>query len=323
MKKRILSMLLVGAMALSLCACGGSGSSEADGGDTAEKKEIINAGDPIRVASMGDTEGQIIGSMMVLALKDAGYEVEDNVGTMSGTVNGRTALLEDETDIYLEYTGRGLRLIEGVDTKLYSKMDTAYESVSTWDAENNDLIWPCYAPFSNTDALGVRREWAEENDVYTMEDFARYVNEGGEVNMLCHDYYVTLDSCLPGLEKTYGFKLTEDQYRIGVSNAEQMLAEGTDGVNIVHLYSSSGLIAAYDFVVLEDAEGVQPVYSPAPVIRKDCLDKYPEIADIMAKVYESISIDEQIEMNAMLQVDGRSGEDIAREYLLSKKIISE
>lgn len=321
MKKRILSMLLVATMVLSFCACGNGDSEEVSNEGT--EKEVVNSGDPIIVSTMNDTEGEILGRMMSMILEDRGYEVVDNTHGYTGTVNGRTALLEDETDIYMDYTGRGLRLIEGVDTDLYRKMDTAFESVSTWDAETNELIWMCYAPFNNTDALGVRREWAEENDVFSMEDFAKYVNDGGEVHMLMHDYFATLSTGLPGFEEAYGFKLTEDQYVISGSNDEQLLAEAVDGTNIVHLYSSSGLVGGYDLVVLEDPEGVSPVYSPSPIIRKERLDKYPEIQDIMKEMFESISLEEMVEMNMKVQVDGMSGADVAKEYLLSKGLISE
>lgn len=324
MKKRILSMLLIATMTLSLCACGGGKTEEKTESKEATKEtEIINDGDPIIVSTMNDTEGEILGRMMVLVLEDAGYEVTDNTFGYSGTVNGRTALLEAETDIYMDYTGRGLRLIENVDTSLYTKMDTAFESISTWDAENNDLIWMCYAPFNNTDGLAVRADWAKENNVHSMADFARYVNDGGEVKLMCYDYFSTLSTGLPGLEEAYGFKLTDDQVIINGGNPEQMLGEATDGVNVAHIFTSSGLIPAYDLVVLEDPKGICPMYSPAPIIRKERLDKYPGIQDVLTKVFESISIDEMIEMNMRVQVDGESGMDVAREYLLSKKLISE
>ena len=115
MKRKIIALLIVMIMTLVMSACGNSTNS------ANETKEVINPGDPIVVSTMNDTEGEVLGRMMVLALKDAGFEVTDNTFGYTGTANGRTALLEGETDIYMDYTGRGLSLIEGVD-KNYTMM---------------------------------------------------------------------------------------------------------------------------------------------------------------------------------------------------------
>ena len=286
-----------------------------------DNKKIINPGKPIIVSTMNDTEGEILGRMMVLALRDAGYEITDNTYGYTGTANGRKALLEGGTDIYMDYTGRGLRLIKDVDKNLYHELETAFESVSAWDKANNNLIWMTYAPFNNTDAVGVTKEFAKKNNIYSMEDFARYVNEGGTVKMIMPEYWATLPTGLPGMEQAYGFKLKENQYRVGVDHGEQMLYEGTDGINVIMLYSSSGLINEYEIQVLEDPKKVSPVYSPAPIIRKEVLEKYPDIQEILDKVFKSITLEEMIKMNAELQVNGKSGQEIAENYLLSKGLI--
>ncbi len=97
--------------------------------DSNNDKKIINPGKPIIVSTMNDTEGEILGRMMVLALRDAGYEITDNTYGYTGTANGRKALLEGATDIYMDYTGRGLRLIKDVDKNLYHELDTALKSI--------------------------------------------------------------------------------------------------------------------------------------------------------------------------------------------------
>jgi osmoprotectant transport system substrate-binding protein len=323
MKRKIIALLIVMIMTLVMSACGNSENSTKGTNENTETKEVINPDDPIVVSTMNDTEGEVLGRMMVLALKDAGFEVTDNTFGYTGTANGRTALLEGETDIYMDYTGRGLSLIEGVDIELYRDLETAWESVSTWDAKTNNLIWLRYAPLNNTDAVSVTRKFAEENNVYSWVDFADYVNNGGFVKMVTYDYWVTIPTGLPGMEKTYGFKLDKDQYTIVSANNEQMLAEGTDGVNASMMFSSSGLVDAYDLVVLEDPEHVSPVYSPTPIIRKERLDKYPKVKEVLDKVFESITLEEMREMNKQVQVDGASGIDVAREYLLSKNLIEE
>lgn len=284
--------------------------------------DVVNPGDPIIVSTMNDTEGEIFGKMMVLALRDAGYEVTDNTYGFTGTVNGRTALLHGETDIYMDYTGRGLRLIEGVDKDLYRNMETAWKSVSDWDKETNHLIWMRYAPFNNTDCIAVTREFSEKNNVKSIADLARFVSEGGKVKISLHNYWVTLATGMPGMEKEYGLKLDDMQYIVDLANPEQILAQGTDGVNAAHLYSSSGLIREFDLVVLDDPKHVSPIYSPCPIIREGRLQKYPGISAVLDKVFESITLEEQLVMNAKVQAEGLSGEEVAREYLLSKGLIS-
>ena len=316
MKKKLVYSLLAACLAVTMVVAGcGGGKTKTD------DKKIINPGDPIKVCSMNDTEGEILGHMIALALENAGYEVKDNTGTMSGTANGRKALLEDETDIYVEYTGRGLRLIEGVDRDLYRYLESAYQSVSTWDAANNNLIWTAYAPFNNTDGLAVSSKFAKENNVYSMADLARFINEGGVAKLVCEAYFVSLASGLPGMEATYGFHIDENNIITGPSNREQMIYEETDGCNIAHLYTSSALIKAYDLVVLDAPEHVCPVYSPCPVVRKVVIDKYPGIRDALDPVFKSISLEEQQDMNWQVQVEGKSGLEVAREYLTKNGFI--
>lgn len=298
-------------------------SNEIKNESTEKNKKVINKGDPIKVSTMNDTEGEILGRMMVIALRNAGYEVEDNTFGYVGTVNGRTALLEGETDIYMDYTGRGLSLIKDVDINLFRDLEEAWVTVSTWDKEHNNLIWLRYAPINNTNAIAVNKDFSEKNNIKTMKDFAQYINNGGKLKLMAQDYWVTLSTGLPGLEKIYGFKLDKSQYVVTESGAnnEQLLHEGTDGVNASMVYSTSGLCYAYNQVILEDPEHVSPVYSPAPIIRADILKKYPDIANILNAVFESISQEEMIKMNAEVQVDGKSGMDVALAHLKKENLV--
>ena len=78
MKRKIIALLIVMIMTLVMSACGNSTNS------ANETKEVINPGDPIVVSTMNDTEGEVLGRMMVLALKDAGFEVTDNTFGYTG-----------------------------------------------------------------------------------------------------------------------------------------------------------------------------------------------------------------------------------------------
>ena len=61
---------------------------------------------PITVASKIDTEGALLGNMIVQLLESGGFDVVDS--TEFGTTDViRRAIFNDEIDIYPEYTGNG------------------------------------------------------------------------------------------------------------------------------------------------------------------------------------------------------------------------
>lgn len=316
MKKKILSIFLVLSMCLGvLVGCESKkGDSKNDG--ELKKVEIKNEGDPIKLATMGDEEGKILGSMMVQVLEANGYEVENLVGTFHNTTIIRESLLQKQVDLTMDYTGRGLMFIENVDEVKFHELDTAFEACKEEDAKN-DIEWLCYAPFNNTDGIAVKKEWAEKNKIETMKDFGEYVSKGGEMKVAIADAYVVqAPTCLPGWEKEYGFKLKENQIIIGATEPKKMVADNVDGVLACHTYTTSGLIESLGLKVIEDTNMVSPVYSPAPLASKEIMEKYPEIKDIVKPIFDSLDEEKMISLNSKLEKEGVSESDIAKEYLV-------
>ena len=66
----------------------------------------------ISVASKGFAEQFVLGEMYALLLEDAGFTV-DRKGALGGTPVLHESLLNDELDIYPEYTGTGLLTVLG------------------------------------------------------------------------------------------------------------------------------------------------------------------------------------------------------------------
>lgn len=73
-------------------------------------KNEEGSGQPtVRVGSKDFTENLLVGELYALALEDAGYKVE-RVFNIAGSVI-HTSLINDEIDLYPEYTGTGLLTI--------------------------------------------------------------------------------------------------------------------------------------------------------------------------------------------------------------------
>lgn len=285
----------------------------------ANAEETKNPGEPIRFGSMNDEEGYILGSMMQLLLERNGFEVEAKVGQLvNNTSLMRTSIQEDQLDLSLDYTGRGLMFIKDVDQTLYQVDErTAFETTRDADKENG-IIWLTYAPANNTDSLSVTKEFSEKNNVESLEDLAKYINDGNEVKVAIqsgYEYYTSAPTTIPGWSEAYGFEIPESSIITGIADAKTALAQGTDGINIAGTTTTNGLVKALELVILEDPKNVSPIYSPAPIASAKILEKYPEIESMFNKMFESLDEETLIGLNAKLEVEGLSEMDIAKEYL--------
>lgn len=293
-----------------------------------------NEGDPIVVGSKQFTEQIVLGQVILHALEDAGYEVEDRTN-LGGTAVNRDALEAGEIDVYPNYNGTAISnwyrdiewaqnaIPEGTSGDAYA----SFATVSSYDAAIYDLIWLRPAPANNTYALAVTRAWSEENGITTMSDFADYVNDGGEVMLSTGDEFAQRPDGLQAFEETYDFDLTEDQMIViaGATPAqtEQALAEGSNDVNVAMAYGTDGALMAYDFVVLDDPDGAQPVFQPTPVFRGEVIREYPEIAGILNPIFATFDNTRLQELNAAVEVDGINASDAALQYLQDNGFIGD
>lgn len=328
-RKLICTLLCVSMVAAMLLGCESKNKTD----DTTKKNasaskkevEVKNEGDPIVLASMSDEESQIFGEMMKQMLEANGYEVESSgVGTYNNTTLPRQSLMEGQIDVTMDYTGRGMMFIDGVDESLYqSDLETAFNTTKEAD-EKNGIEWLCYSPYSNTDGLCVKKDWAEKNNIKDFNDFAKYINNGGEMKIAIateYSYVATSPTCIPGWEEKYGFKLSDNQLIVGVSEPQNMVSQGTDGILACNCYTTGGALDALGLYVIEDPKNVSPVYSPALLARKEVSEKYPELKEVMEPMFKAVDADKIREMNKKLQVDGENPADIAAEFLQSEGLI--
>jgi osmoprotectant transport system substrate-binding protein len=286
--------------------------------------------DAIRVGSKQFTEQIVLGQIMLVALDDAGYAVEDRTNLGSTQVN-RDALVNGEIDLYAEYTGTALyNYFSDVEwaeipTDAYGDRSLGYALISSYDAALNDLVWLEPTPANNTYAFAVTSEFAEENGVYSALDLADYVNAGGEVYMATGDEFAQRPDGIAAFEEAYGFDLTEDQLLIIAggtpAQTEQALNEGSNGVNMAMAYATDGALKAYNFVVLEDPFGAQPIYAPTPVLRGEVLRANPEIAGILNPIFRALDNVTLQTLNASVEVDGENPADVAAAWLAENGFI--
>ena len=275
------------------------------------------ADEAVVVASKIDTEGAVLGQLIAQTLERHDIPVEKRL-QLGGTSVVRGALLAGEIDLYPEYTGNGAFFFDMTDSPVWNNADEAFETVRQRDADN-DLVWLTPASANNTWAMSVRADLAEAHDLETLEDLADYLAEGGEFKFAASAEFVESEQALPAFQSAYGFELDEDQLLVlsGGNTAATMraAAQQTSGVNAAMTYGTDGGLSALGLVVLEDSLGVQPVYQPAPVIRAETLDTYPQIEPALDDVFTTLDLETLQRLNADVAVNGLSAETVAADYL--------
>lgn len=273
-------------------------------------------GGPVKIGSKNFTEQLILGEMYAQLLEDAGIEVERTLN-LGGTVVAHEALVAGEIDMYPEYTGTGLLTILEMETM--SDPDEVYEVVSEAYAEQFDLVWLDQTPMNNSNALAVKRAFAEENNLTTI---SQLVAMASELKLAAVPDFPERPDGLIGLQEVYGDFEFEEIVILDPGLKYQALVN--DETEVVLAFGTDGQIAGYDLVVLEDDKGLWPPYHVAPVIRQETLDAYPQIAGILNELAPLLTSEVMADLN--WQVDGDEAmepEDVAREFLVENGLLGE
>jgi osmoprotectant transport system substrate-binding protein len=273
--------------------------------------------DTITVGSKIDTEGALLGNLIMLVLERAGLDVASKIG-LGPTNIVRAALLAGEIDIYPEYTGNGARFFKRDGDPAWKSAAAGYALVKSLDHAQNGLVWLSPAPANNTWAIAVRADFSARCCT-TLEGFARYTDAGGRVRLAGSAEFVESPGGLPAFETAYGFHLTQSQMLVlaGGDTAATMRAasESLSGVNAAMAYGTDGAVAALGLVVLTDDRGAEIVYAPAPVVRASVLAAHPQIATSLDPVFATLTLDRLQRLNAHIAVDGTDARKVASDYL--------
>ena len=277
----------------------------------------------IVVSSKIDTEGGLLGNVILLALEHAGMPVENRL-QLGGTPIVRDAIASGQIDIYPEYTGNAAFFHNEADSPVWKDATQSYARAAELDRAGN-LVLLDAAPANNTWAIAVRRDLAEQNNLRTMSDFGRWVAGGGEVKLAASTEFVTSPAALPAFQATYGFQLAPAQL-VQLSGGDTAAtiaaaAQQTSGVNAAMVYGTDGGIEPAGLVVMEDDKAVQPFYQPAPVVRAGVLEEYPKIPEVLNPIFAGLDLATLQELNARIQVGGEPAAAVAEDYLTRKGLI--
>ena len=303
-------LLSIGALVVAIVLIGSSAAEARDG--------------TVVVASKIDTEGALLGNMILAMLRAHGVDIENKL-QLGPTNIVRAAILAGQVDIYPEYTGNGALFFHREQDPAWRNWQRGYAMVEALCREKNHLVWLTPAPANNTWVIALRRDFAERYHLASMDDFAAYLKEGGRIKLAASAEFVESPSALPAFEATYGFRLSDKQLlTLSGGNTAATLraaAEEMSGVNAAMAYGTDGALAALGLVALRDDKGAQIVYAPAPVIRESVLQEHPEIRTVLDPVFATLKLETLQKLNAEIAVDGQEAGAVAVSYLQSQHFL--
>ena len=260
----------------------------------------------IRVGSKDFTENEIVAELYALALENAGYNVERIMDISSSVIH--TSIVNDEIDLYPDYTGTGL--ISILKMEPLTDEQEVFDTVKNAYASQYDLVWLDYAPANDGQGLFISKKASDEYGITTISELQEHAEK---LRFASQGEFDEREDGLPGLEKVYG-PFDWASSRVYDNGLKYQVVE-SDEADVSPAYTTEGRLSETDkFVLLEDDRHVWPPYNLAPVVRSEVLEANPEIEEILKTVNEALDTSTITALNAKVDVDKEEYEDVAEEY---------
>ena len=204
--------LAVAAAALAGCGSDGGGEAAAVAGSTVS---------PITVGSKDFTENILIGEMLVQALENEGAEVKSQTN-LGGTSVARDALVNDEVDVYPEYTGTAYTVFLKHDTAeavpkggdANEEAEKLFKVTSEEDLQKNKIKWVGRSPFNNTYGFAANGDLAKKEGGFDFDSMAAYLKANPDTKVCMETEFPDRPDGLVLFEKATGYKVPQSQIQI-------------------------------------------------------------------------------------------------------------
>ena len=255
----------------------------------------------IVIGTKNFTEQLVLGELLAQCLEAVSLPVERRF-YLAGTYICHQAILAGRIDLYVEYTGTALEAI--LKHAPMSGHQNVFELVREEYARRFDLaVFPSLG-FDNSFAMVVRGDDARKLHLRTLSDLARYapdwrVGVGYE--------FLERKDGYSGLVQAYGLHFSKPPQVMDLGLLYRALQNKQ--VDMIAASQTDGLIQALDLVVLEDDRHYFPPYDAVPIVRRDALSRFPQLAPALMRLAGQITTNDMRSLN--YAIDGRH-EDVSR-----------
>jgi osmoprotectant transport system substrate-binding protein len=303
--KSLVLFVLMLAMLLSAC----SPSASASGGGS--KGTII-------VGGKLDVEAQLLTEMYTQLLQKAGFTVNEKLA-LGNSIIVLQAITSNSIDLYPEFTATGLNTL-GIKTANDPQKD--YDAVKKGFEDKYKITWLDMAPLNDGYAICTSKDESAKLGVTSLSQLAPKVKD--LVLASPSDGIAFVD----GLKDVYGFATTDFKsvQKVDYSIGFPSVTSGSAQVNVC--YTTDGTVAGKNFIFLQDDKNGFPQFHPAPIVRQEVLQKYPDIATALNPLAPKLTTDVSIQLQNQvsdLKAKGTSVADavkqVAKQWLTSQGLL--
>ncbi|WP_391117436.1 glycine betaine ABC transporter substrate-binding protein [Psychrobacillus sp. L3] len=227
------------------------------------------------------------------------------------------ALKKGDIDLYVEYTGTGLKDVLKENSEVGESSGSVLDRVKKGYEEKFEATWLSPLGFENTYTLAYTKD--KNYDAKTYSDLVQVSRTGNMVFGAPHAFYERQGDGFDDFINSYPFTFTKTE-SLDPNVMYEALKNGD--VDVIPAFTTDGRIERFDLQTTTDDLGFFPKYDAAPVVRLQALKKFPKLENVLNELAGKISEEDMLKMNARVDIDGDKPGDVAHDFLVEKGLIN-
>jgi len=265
----------------------------------------------VAIGSKNFTEQIVLAELLAQQIEAHTNMKAERRVNLGGTLICQQALRSGEIDMYVEYTGTALTVILNEPpsrdpAEVYGRVKKDYG-----ERFGFELTEPL--GFNNTFAIVIRGEDARQLKLRTISDIVPYAPRWRAG--FGYEFMERPDG-FRGWAATYGLHFAQTPRIMDLGLIYRALKDKQ--VDVVAGNSTDGVIDALRLFVLEDNRHYFPPYEAVPVVRRDTLERHPELRAVLRALGSRISEAEMRRMNYAVDGEHRDVAQVVREFRQAK-----
>ena len=309
-------LAVVGAAGLLLAACGGSSNafSSSSTSSTSAAAGASGSGDKTLVVGGANfTEMSVMEQLYGQLLAKNGYTV--SYKQVDNREIYEPALEQGQIDVVPDYAATLANFI--------SKKTGGTGDIATADAnETVQKMQPLLSklgltaltpsPAKDNNAFAVTKKYAQANNLKTLSDLGKL---GKPIVLAATTECPDRPFCQPGLEKTYGMKISK-VLPLGFGSPQAKEAVTSGKADLVLTGTTDATLDQLGLVLLEDDKGLQQADNIVPVVSKKA--NTPEVKTLLDKLSAALTTQDLTQLNAKVDAQRQTAQQVAKDFLASK-----